>query len=136
MTIAKLFALHANAKKECQLQRFLSYSQTQQDVDDNLRNCELNHLLVFSTLSSLVAISLVKKEYTIFKLSRDFSRTRYQRIQKLYRQEPLKLSQHPSSFSSHRDCGSSDIMVLVCHVISPDHQTKASRDFLGKSYSK
>ena len=32
--------------------------------------------------------------------------------------EPLKASQHPAKFGGHKDCGSRDIMNLVCHVIS------------------
>ena len=30
-------------------------------------------------------------------------------------------------------CGSGDIMVLVCHVISEDHLVKWPSDFMGKT---
>ena len=42
----------------------------------------------------------------------------------LYGLEPLKKSQHPTKFGGHRDCGSGEIMVLVCHMISQDHMIK------------
>ena len=39
-------------------------------------------------------------------------------------------------FIGHRNCGSGDIMVLACHVISQDDVTKQSYDFMGRSLSK
>ena len=39
-------------------------------------------------------------------------------------------------FIGHRNCGSGDIMVLACHVISQDDLTKQSYDFMGRSPSK
>ena len=38
-----------------------------------------------------------------------------------YELEPLMVSHHPTSFGSLRRCGSRNVMVLVCHVISEDH---------------
>ena len=35
---------------------------------------------------------------------------------------PLKVSYHPAKFGGHIHCGSKDVMVLVCHVISEDHE--------------
>ena len=32
----------------------------------------------------------------------------------------------PARFGSHRNCGSGDIILLVCHVISQDHMIKGS----------
>ena len=50
--------------------------------------------------------------------------------------EPLKLSYHSAKFYSHRDCGSGDLMVLVCHMISLNHGIKESCDFMGRSSSR
>ena len=33
---------------------------------------------------------------------------------------------YPAKFGGHRQCGSGDIMVLVCHVISQDHVIKGA----------
>ena len=48
----------------------------------------------------------------------------------------MKVSYHPANFGGHRQCGSGDIMVLVCHVISQDHLINGSYDFVGRSTSK
>ena len=48
----------------------------------------------------------------------------------------MKVSYHPANFGGHRQCGSRDIMVLVCHVISQDHLINGSSDFVGRSTSK
>ena len=40
------------------------------------------------------------------------------------------LSHRPAKFSGHRHCGSADIMVLVCHVISQDLVIEGSCDFV------
>ena len=34
--------------------------------------------------------------------------------------EPLKVSQQPATFGGHKDCGSGDIMILVCYMILQD----------------
>ena len=47
----------------------------------------------------------------------------------------LKVSHHPSKFGGRRHCGSEDIMVLVCHMISQDDLIKGSYNFLGRSPS-
>ena len=46
----------------------------------------------------------------------------------LYREEPVNVNYHPTNFGGHRYCGSRDIMILVCHMISQDHVIK------GKGY--
>ena len=48
----------------------------------------------------------------------------------------MKVSYHPANFGGHRQCGSGDIMVLVCHVISQDHLINGSSDFVRRSTSK
>ena len=47
----------------------------------------------------------------------------------------LKVSHHPATFCGRRHCGSGDIMVLVCHVISPNHLIVCSFDVMSKSQS-
>ena len=37
-----------------------------------------------------------------------------------------------AKFGCHRHCGSEDIMILVCHVVSQNHVIKESFDFIGK----
>ena len=37
---------------------------------------------------------------------------------------PLKISHYPAKFGGHRQCGSRDVIVVVCHVISQDHLVK------------
>ena len=46
------------------------------------------------------------------------------------------VSHQPAKFGGHRHCGSGDIMVLVCHVISQHHVIKRSYDFMGRNPSK
>ena len=48
----------------------------------------------------------------------------------------MKISYHPAKFGGHRLSDSSDIVVLVCQVISQDHVIKGSCDFNGRSLSK
>ena len=38
-------------------------------------------------------------------------------------------------FGSHRHCGSGDIMILSCHVISQDHVIEGSYNFMRRSPS-
>ena len=47
-----------------------------------------------------------------------------QRVMRVYRQEPIKVSYHLAKFGGHWHSGSGDIIILVCHVISQDHVTK------------
>ena len=42
-----------------------------------------------------------------------------------YRQEPINIGYHPAKFGGHKHCGSEDVVVLVCHVISQDHVIKS-----------
>ena len=35
-----------------------------------------------------------------------------------------------AKFGSHRHCGSGDLLILVCHVISQDHAIKGSCYFM------
>ena len=46
------------------------------------------------------------------------------------------ISLDSTKFSGHRHCGSGDMMVLVCQVISDNHVTKGSFDFMGRIPSK
>ena len=43
---------------------------------------------------------------------------------------------HPTTFGSHRDCGSTDKILLACHVILQDNVIKESCDFMGRSPSR
>ena len=36
----------------------------------------------------------------------------------------LKVAHHPFNFDGHRHCGTGDIIVLVCHVISQNTRPK------------
>ena len=36
----------------------------------------------------------------------------------------LKVTHHPFTFGGHRHCGTGDIIVLVCHVISQNTRPK------------
>ena len=42
-----------------------------------------------------------------------------------------KVSHHPAKFDGHMHCSIRDIMVLVCHMISQDHNIKGSCDSMG-----
>ena len=48
----------------------------------------------------------------------------------------LNVSQHPTMFGGHKNCGNASIMVLVCHLSSQDHVTKGSCDFMKGSLSR
>ena len=39
-------------------------------------------------------------------------------------------------FRCHRHCGSGDIMILLCHLISRDNVIKGSCEFIGRSSSR
>ena len=49
---------------------------------------------------------------------------------------PLKVAHHTAKFGGHKHCGSEDIKVLVCHVISKYHVIEVSCDFMGSSSSR
>ena len=51
----------------------------------------------------------------------------------LYESKPLKVSHDPAKFGGDKHCGRGDIMILICHVISQDHVTLGSCDFMGRS---
>ena len=44
---------------------------------------------------------------------------------------PPEVSHHPTKFDRHRDCGTGDIMVVVCQTNSEDH---VIIDSAGESY--
>ena len=54
----------------------------------------------------------------------------------LYGYKPLKVCHHPTTFGGHRQYGSGDVMVLVCHVISQENVMKRSYDFIGRTPSR
>ena len=55
----------------------------------------------------------------------------------LMKQEPMKLSYHPSSFGGHGHSGGSrDIMVSVYHVTFQDQVITGKYDFIVRSSSK
>ena len=54
--------------------------------------------------------------YNAFSLSRDLARPCDQRVEWLYRQDPIEVSFHPAKFGGHRHSGRGNIMVFVCHV--------------------
>ena len=70
--------------------------------------------------------------YNGFKSSGDLARPK-QYLTFMYK--PLKVSQYSAKFSGYRHCGSGDIMVLVCQIISQDHVIKGSCNFMGRSQS-
>ena len=62
----------------------------------------------------------------------DLTKPRNQRIICLYSLEPLK-SIDPTKVGSHQQCGSGDIMVLVCHAILQDLLMKRSCNLMRKA---
>ena len=64
--------------------------------------------------------------------SLNLERTSDQRVDKLYGQEHLKVSQVFHGLR-HSDCG--NIILLVCHSISQSHMIKGSFDFFAGSSS-
>ena len=48
----------------------------------------------------------------------------------------LQLSHHPTTFHGHKRCGSGEVMVLACHVISQDHIIRRSCDFIASNLSR
>ena len=86
---------------------------------------------------SLLAIDALIVEiicHVIDSLSRDLARPHDQRVKRLYRLKPIKVSYHPVKFGSHWHCGSGSMMILVCDMISHDHVIKGLRDFMGRSF--
>ena len=73
--------------------------------------------------------------YNYISLSRDLTRLGDYTVMWLYGQKLLKVSHHPATFLGHKHCGSGDIMVLVCHVISQDRMTKRWSNIMGESTS-
>ena len=57
----------------------------------------------------------------------------WSRLMWLYGRETMKISYHPAKFCSHRNSDSRDIVALVCRVISQDHVSKESCDFIDSS---
>ena len=53
-----------------------------------------------------------------------------------YLEEALKVSHHPLNFDFHRHCGSGDVILLVCHLISQDDMIKQERDIMGSTSSR
>lgn len=53
----------------------------------------------------------------------------------LYGQRLIKVSYHPDKLSDHRHCGSGDIKLLFCYMISQHHLIKGSCDLIGGSPS-
>ena len=68
-------------------------------------------------------------------LSPDLIRPCARRAMQHYGQEPINVSYRLARFGDHRHCGSEDIKILVCQVISQDHLIKWSFDFIGRSPS-
>ena len=79
--------------------------------------------------------ALWQQRYNDFCLSREFARPYDQGVVALYGQKPLKISHHRTNFPDHRQCGSEDIMVLACHVMSQVHVVRGSCDFMGSRVS-
>ena len=48
----------------------------------------------------------------------------------------MKISCDPAKFNGYRQCGSEDIMILVCHKILQDEVIKGSCDFICKTQSR
>ena len=48
----------------------------------------------------------------------------------------MKISYHHAKFGSDKHCGSGDIMILVCHVISHKQVIKGSCNFISRSPSR
>ena len=45
------------------------------------------------------------------------------------------MSHHPATSGVNRQCSSGDLMILVYHVILPNHVTKGSCEFMGRNPS-
>ena len=69
----------------------------------------------------------------VFSLSRDIARPRDQKFILLYGYKPVKVSHHPTKVDGHKHCGSGDIMVLICLLISQDIVVKWLCDIIGSS---
>ena len=41
-----------------------------------------------------------------------------------YGQKPINVSYHSAKFDGHGHCGSGDIMILICQIISQEHVVK------------
>ena len=61
---------------------------------------------------------------------------RGERVDKHNGMEFLKTSHHSAKFCGQRHCGSGDMMILVCQVMSQDHITKGTRDLMGRKPSR
>ena len=59
----------------------------------------------------------------------------FKRVSCLY-EGLLKVAHHTAKFGGHKYCGSEDIKVLVCYVISKYHVIEVSCDFMGSSPSR
>ena len=70
-----------------------------------------------------------------FSLSRDLARPRDREVEELYGWEPLKVSHHSPEIGGQCHCGSGNIIVLVCHVISQDQMIIGPCDFMNRSPS-
>ena len=46
------------------------------------------------------------------------------------------MSHHPTKFHGRRHCGSADVMVLACQVMSQDYVIRGSCDFMGSNPSR
>ena len=69
----------------------------------------------------LVVIDIVVVEINGFNLSCDLARTRDQKVMWLYGLEPLMAIHQPTKFGGH---GHFRDIVLVCHMILPDHPSR------------
>ena len=49
----------------------------------------------------------------VFNLPHDLARPLDSRAMRLYRWEPLKVTQHPAKFGGNKHCGNGDIMASV-----------------------
>ena len=53
-----------------------------------------------------------------------------------YGEEAIHAIYHLPKFGGHRHCGSEDVLILVCHVISQDHVIKDDVTLNGRSPSR
>ena len=75
----------------------------------------------------------VEWRYKVLNLSSGLTGPRDWRIIWHYRWKPLMISYHHTTFGGDKHCGSEDVMILICHVISQDHLTKEPCSFINTS---
>ena len=114
-----------NREKLWLLQSSLRYTQTQQELGDNLSFCLLKPFLWSQLLSSLVAIRLMKVKELVFQII-----TWSHVIRRSYNFNGGSLFAY---FAVHGSSTSGNIMYFIRHVISQEHLIEGSFKYAGGS---